>query len=76
MVENLLFYSTLLQQFMTRCVRMDLSSPKNAYMLFRATKVFALPRLRDMLEDGKEAIYCNDYSIAVIEGWNMVQLRI
>ena len=60
-VENLLFYSTLLQQFISRCLRMDLSAPKNAYMLFRATKVFALPRLRDMLDEGEYSCTWNEH---------------
>ena len=38
-VENLLFYSKLFQDLLPRLFRLDLSSPKNAYMLFRVCKV-------------------------------------
>ena len=49
MVDNLLFYSVLCQQFLHRAFRTDVSSAKNAYMLFRVAKVFSLPNLREML---------------------------
>ena len=32
---------------------MDLTAPKNAYMLFRFAKVFSLPNLSDMVSMGK-----------------------
>ncbi|KAG8189886.1 hypothetical protein JTE90_018667 [Oedothorax gibbosus] len=47
--ENLQFYTTILQQILRRFLRMDLSCPKNAYMLFRLTKVICTGELRDMI---------------------------
>ncbi|GBL90048.1 Sphingomyelin phosphodiesterase 4 [Araneus ventricosus] len=49
MTENLLFYTTIFQQVLRRFLRMDLSCPKNAYMLFRLTKVICTSELRDMI---------------------------
>ncbi|XP_013394836.1 sphingomyelin phosphodiesterase 4 [Lingula anatina] len=56
-VDNLLFYTHLFQEFLHRSQRMDLSSAKNAYMLFRVTKVFGLPNLRNMLEEAEHQMY-------------------
>ncbi|GFY39231.1 sphingomyelin phosphodiesterase 4 [Trichonephila inaurata madagascariensis] len=49
MTENLLFYTTIFQQIVRRFLRMDLSCPKNAYMLYRLTKVICTSELRDMI---------------------------
>ncbi|XP_067137470.1 sphingomyelin phosphodiesterase 4 [Centruroides vittatus] len=49
--ENLLFYTTIFQQLLPRFLRMELTSPKNAYMLFRVTKVFSQPGLSSMIEE-------------------------
>ena len=38
-MENLLLYTALMHSFLYRALRMDLSSPRNAYMLFRVSKV-------------------------------------
>ena len=51
--DNLLFYTVLLQEFLPRVFRMDLSAPKNAYMLFRVSKVFNLSNLASLIRDGK-----------------------
>ena len=56
MLENLLFYTVLLQDVLPRLFRVDLAMPKNAYMLFRLSKVLNLPRLSDMVRDGKSQI--------------------
>ncbi|XP_035218797.1 sphingomyelin phosphodiesterase 4-like isoform X2 [Stegodyphus dumicola] len=47
--ENILFYTSIFQQVLRRFLRMDLNCPKNAYMLFRLTKVFSTGELRDMI---------------------------
>ena len=56
MLENLLFYTVLLQDVLPRLFRVDLAMPKNAYMLFRLSKVLNLPRLSDMIRDGKSPV--------------------
>lgn len=39
--ENLRFYSNLLGKVLARFFRLDLTSPKNAHMLFRVAKVYS-----------------------------------
>lgn len=48
-VDNLLFYTAIFHQTLPRLFRMDMTSPHNAYMLFRITKVFCNPSLNNML---------------------------
>ena len=50
--DNLLFYTILFQEFLPRVFRMDLCAAKNAYMLFRVSKVLNLTYLRNMIEEG------------------------
>eukprot|EP00058_Branchiostoma_floridae_P023155 XP_002608645.1 hypothetical protein BRAFLDRAFT_128365 [Branchiostoma floridae] len=49
--DNLLFYTSLFHVFLTRVFRLDLSSPRNAYMLFRVAKVYGQPNLAQVIED-------------------------
>uniref|UniRef100_A0A803TSJ4 Sphingomyelin phosphodiesterase 4 n=1 Tax=Anolis carolinensis TaxID=28377 RepID=A0A803TSJ4_ANOCA len=51
--ENLLMFTELFVAFLTRALRTDLVSPKNALMLFRATKVFAQPSLAPVIQKGQ-----------------------
>ncbi|XP_062814573.1 sphingomyelin phosphodiesterase 4 isoform X2 [Anolis carolinensis] len=53
--ENLLMFTELFVAFLTRALRTDLVSPKNALMLFRATKVFAQPSLAPVIQ--KEQLF-------------------
>lgn len=53
--ENLLFYSALLFEFVSRACRFNLTSSKDAHLLFRVIKVFAQPHLVDMIEEGEKA---------------------
>ena len=55
-MENFLFYSLLFQNILQRMLRMDLSSSKNAYMLFRVTKVFTLPNFRELIDDAERML--------------------
>lgn len=50
--DNVLFYAVLLRSFVKRSLRLDLASPKHAYMLARVTKVYDLPNLRDLICSG------------------------
>ena len=38
-MDSLLFYTALFHSFLKRVFKMDLTASKNAYMLFRVTKV-------------------------------------
>ncbi|XP_023727269.1 sphingomyelin phosphodiesterase 4 isoform X8 [Cryptotermes secundus] len=49
--ENLLSYTIIFKQLLPRFTRLDLTTPKNAHMLFRVTKVFSQPNLNTMLSE-------------------------
>lgn len=51
--ENLLLYTKLFVGFLSRALRTDLVSPKNALMVFRVAKVFAQPNLAEMIQKGE-----------------------
>ncbi|XP_057348364.1 sphingomyelin phosphodiesterase 4 isoform X2 [Manis pentadactyla] len=51
--ENLLMYTKLFVGFLSRALRTDLVSPKNALMVFRVAKVFAQPNLAEMIQKGE-----------------------
>ncbi|XP_024619517.1 sphingomyelin phosphodiesterase 4 isoform X3 [Neophocaena asiaeorientalis asiaeorientalis] len=51
--ENLLVYTKLFLGFLSRALRTDLVSPKNALMVFRVAKVFAQPNLAEMIQRGE-----------------------
>lgn len=51
--ENLLLYTKLFVGFLSRALRTDLVSPKNALMVLRVVKVFAQPSLAEMIQKGK-----------------------
>lgn len=53
MQENLLVYTKLFLGFLSRALRTDLVSPKNALMVFRVAKVFAQPNLAEMIQRGE-----------------------
>ncbi|XP_064620339.1 sphingomyelin phosphodiesterase 4-like isoform X2 [Lineus longissimus] len=55
--ENLLFYTNLLQEFLSRASRMDLGSAKNAYMLFRVAKVISMPKLAEVLLEAEASLF-------------------
>lgn len=45
-------YTKLFLGFLSRALRTDLVSPKNALMVFRVAKVFAQPNLAEMIQKG------------------------
>lgn len=49
--ENLLSYTVIFQEMIPRFARLDLSTPKNANMLFRVSKVFSQPQLAALLQE-------------------------
>nr|XP_042898272.1 sphingomyelin phosphodiesterase 4 isoform X2 [Parasteatoda tepidariorum] len=54
LTENILFYTTIFVQILRRFLRMDLSCPKNAYMLYRLTKVLCTRELRQMITQAEK----------------------
>ncbi|XP_077986660.1 sphingomyelin phosphodiesterase 4-like [Glandiceps talaboti] len=56
-IERLLFYTTLFIEFLPRAFRQDLSSSKNAYMLFRVCKVYSQINLSNMIEEAEGLLY-------------------
>ncbi|KAL0272445.1 UNVERIFIED_CONTAM: hypothetical protein PYX00_005408 [Menopon gallinae] len=50
-VENFPAYTVLLREIIPRFLRMDLTSPKHAHMLYRLSKVLSLPKLTDYLRE-------------------------
>ncbi|KAB1255660.1 Sphingomyelin phosphodiesterase 4 [Camelus dromedarius] len=52
--DNLLLYTKLFLGFLSRALRTDLVSPKNALMVFRVAKVFAQPSLAEMIQRGEQ----------------------
>ncbi|XP_026291595.1 sphingomyelin phosphodiesterase 4 isoform X2 [Frankliniella occidentalis] len=49
--ENLLSYTVIFQEMIPRFARLDLSTPKNANMLFRVSKVFSQPNLAELIQE-------------------------
>lgn len=49
-------YTKLFVGFLSRALRTDLVSPKNALMVFRVAKVFAQPNLAEMIQKGKPIV--------------------
>ena len=60
--ENFMFYSKLLSKVLNRFLKLEVGSPKNAFMLFRVFKVFAQDNLFPCLK-----------SIAFSQGYNLNQ---
>jgi len=61
---NILHFVIPFQDFLKRLFRMDLSSPKNAHMLYRVCKVFNQPRLKEYLLSAEQLIepsLCNAF---------------
>jgi len=54
--ENLLLYSSVLRLLLPRLLRMDLTSTKNAYLLFRTAKVFSQSGLTHLLQAAEGAL--------------------
>lgn len=61
--DNLLLYSGILAAVLPRLLRLDLSAPKNAHMLYRITKVLSLPNLSSLLQATEDALLCSSHSL-------------
>lgn len=58
--DNLLYYTVIFSLFINRLLRLDLSSSRNALMLFRVIKVYSQPGFLTLLRDTEQAIYRNN----------------
>lgn len=58
--DNLLYYSVIFSLFINRLLRLDLSSSRNALMLFRVIKVYSQPGFLTLVRDAEQAIYRNN----------------
>ncbi|XP_072043465.1 sphingomyelin phosphodiesterase 4-like [Amphiura filiformis] len=54
--DNILFYTALLQEYLPRAFRQDMSSPKNALMFFRVAKVYGQSNLPELLEEAERLL--------------------
>ncbi|XP_018017904.1 sphingomyelin phosphodiesterase 4 [Hyalella azteca] len=63
MADNLLFYSGILTTVLPRLLRLDLSAPKNAHMLYRISKVFSLPNFAEILQATEEALQAHPHPL-------------
>ncbi|XP_042334451.1 sphingomyelin phosphodiesterase 4-like isoform X3 [Sceloporus undulatus] len=61
--DNLLMYTKLFVHFLTRALRTDLVSPKNALMVFRVAKVFAQADLSEAIQKGERLFLETDLNI-------------
>ncbi|XP_014666668.1 PREDICTED: sphingomyelin phosphodiesterase 4-like isoform X2 [Priapulus caudatus] len=61
--DNLLYFTVMFQAFLPRVFRTDLSCPRNAYMLFRVTKVFSQTNLNIMIQQAEGALCDASHSL-------------
>uniref|UniRef100_A0A6A7FTK8 Sphingomyelin phosphodiesterase 4-like isoform X2 n=2 Tax=Hirondellea gigas TaxID=1518452 RepID=A0A6A7FTK8_9CRUS len=61
--DNLLLYSSILNLVLPRLLRLDLSAPKNAHMLYRISKVLSLPNLSSLLKATEESLQCSPHTL-------------
>nr|CAH0109542.1 unnamed protein product [Daphnia galeata] len=54
--ENLLFYTLFLQKVILRFLRVELSSPKNALMLYRISKVYSQRNLKEIISVAERSL--------------------
>lgn len=58
--DNLLYYTVIFSLFVNRLLQLDLSSSRNALMLFRVIKVYSQPSFLILLRDAEEALLRNN----------------
>ncbi|XP_046839805.1 sphingomyelin phosphodiesterase 4-like isoform X2 [Xenia sp. Carnegie-2017] len=51
--HNLLFYTVILQEFLSRAEKLNLRSSKDTYLFFRVTKVFSQDQLMYVIDDAE-----------------------
>ena len=54
--ENILFYTNILRLLLPRFFRMDLTTSKNAYMLFRISKIYSQAGLANLVKNGESGL--------------------
>lgn len=65
--DNLLYYTVIFNLLINRLLRLDLSSSRNALMLYRVIKVYSQPGFLLLLRDAEEAVMRNnlEYSMNI-----------
>lgn len=58
--NNLLYYTVLFSLLIDRLLQLDLSSSRNALMLFRVIKVYSQPGFLSLLREAEEAVIRNN----------------
>lgn len=58
--DNLLYYTVIFTLFVNRLMKLDLSSSRNALMLFRVMKVYSQPGFLPLLREAEEAVLRNN----------------
>lgn len=58
--DNLLYYTVIFTLLVDRLLKLDLSSSRNALMLFRAIKVYSQPGFLTLLREAEEAVIRNN----------------
>uniref|UniRef100_A0A4W3IJ72 Sphingomyelin phosphodiesterase 4 n=1 Tax=Callorhinchus milii TaxID=7868 RepID=A0A4W3IJ72_CALMI len=59
--ENLLLYTRLFQGFVSRALRTDLVSPRNALMVYRVAKVYSQPNLAELVSEAENLLLEPDH---------------
>lgn len=57
--DNLLYYTVIFSSLVDRLLKLDLSSSRNALMLFRVIKVYSQPGFLSLLREAEEAVVYN-----------------
>lgn len=63
--ENLLYYTVIFSLLVDRLLKLDLSSSRNALMLFRVIKVYSQPGFLVLLKEAEEAVIRNNLDHAM-----------
>lgn len=58
--DNLLYYTVIFTLLVERLLKLDLSSSRNALMLFRVIKVYSQPSFLSLLREAEEAVMRNN----------------
>lgn len=63
--DNLLYYTSIFSVLIDRLLQLDLSSSRNALMLYRAIKVYSQPGFLTLLREAEEAVMRNNFEISM-----------
>lgn len=63
--DNLLYYTSIFSVLIDRLLQLDLSSSRNALMLYRAIKVYSQPGFLTLLREAEEAVMRSNFEISI-----------